>query len=351
MADAAASAGRATPPRRSSLGRPECRNQHPRRLTGDGAQAADHRSPRRRATARPATGPAGGTVGFVPTMGYAPRRPWLADAGRQGRWCRHRRRGRGRRRSPRRGQHLRQPPPVRRRPRTSGSYPRDLDRDRRAGRRQRGRRDAGAPPVEEMYPFGPVLTSVSVAELSTALGGGLPPDPLRRRRHRRVQAVQHHRPVPGLLRGEGLPAAGGHPPDGGRPVGPDRGRRLPHHPRAGRAGHVEPQRLPLARGPGRGRGPPPGDRGRPAAGGRWPRTGTRRSVTAAMSGTSSRPGNPGPSLDYAAAVDPDSLAVPERIGTRGPAPHRRPTWARTRLIDNACQRRPVNRPRATEPLR
>ena len=55
-----------------------------------------------------------------------------------------------------------------------GSYPRDLERDREL---------AGAsgvdllfvPAVEEMYPFGPVLTTVSVAELSTAWEGASRP--------------------------------------------------------------------------------------------------------------------------------------------------------------------------------
>lgn len=55
-----------------------------------------------------------------------------------------------------------------------GSYPRDLDRDRRlAG--DNGVDVIFAPSVEEMYPFGPVLTTVSVAELSSPWEGASRP--------------------------------------------------------------------------------------------------------------------------------------------------------------------------------
>lgn len=55
-----------------------------------------------------------------------------------------------------------------------GSYPRDLDRDLRlAG--DNGVDLVFAPSVEEMYPFGPVLTTVSVADLSSPLEGASRP--------------------------------------------------------------------------------------------------------------------------------------------------------------------------------
>ena len=81
-----------------------------------------------------------------------------------------------------------------------------------------------APSVREMYPHWPtpVATTVSVVGVSEGWEGASRPGPLRRRRHRRRQALLHRRALPGLLRREGLPAAGGGAPDGGRPVAPDR---------------------------------------------------------------------------------------------------------------------------------
>ena len=98
-------------------------------------------------------------------------------------------------------------------------YPRTLERDLLVCA------EAGAdvvfvPTVREMYPSWPAApsTTVSVGGVSDALGGCVASGPLRRRRHRGRQAVRHRRPVPGLLRPEGLPAAGGRAAPGPRAV-------------------------------------------------------------------------------------------------------------------------------------
>ena len=57
----------------------------------------------------------------------------------------------------------------------------------------------------------------TVDGLTDRLEGASRPDPLRRGRHGRRQAVLHRRAVPGLLRREGLPAARGGAADGRRP--------------------------------------------------------------------------------------------------------------------------------------
>ncbi len=54
------------------------------------------------------------------------------------------------------------------------TYPRDLDRDR-ALAADNGVDVVFAPPVSEMYPFGPVLTSISISDLSTSWEGASRP--------------------------------------------------------------------------------------------------------------------------------------------------------------------------------
>ena len=71
------------------------------------------------------------------------------------------------------------------------------------------------------------VTSVRVARPHRASWKGVPARPLRRGGDHRGQAACPDRAVPGLLRREGLPAAGRHPPPGRRPVAAGRGRRLP----------------------------------------------------------------------------------------------------------------------------
>ena len=88
-------------------------------------------------------------------------------------------------------------------------------------------------------------------------GRRLTTHPLRRRLHGGRQALQHRRPVPGVLRREGLPAARDRAPHGGGPVGPRRGDRLPDRARTRRPRDVEPQRLPQRRGACDGAGAAP----------------------------------------------------------------------------------------------
>ena len=100
------------------------------------------------------------------------------------------------------------------------------------GRRPGAGRRAGAavvfaPPVEEMFPGGTVGHDGPRGRPVRRPGGRQPARPLRRGGHRRRQAVQPGRAVPGLLRREGLPAAGRRAPDGRRPGLAGRGRRLP----------------------------------------------------------------------------------------------------------------------------
>ena len=108
------------------------------------------------------------------------------------------------------------------------AYPRDLDARHRAWPSARGV-DLRASPrrVEEMYPAADAARRCRSASVTAPLEGASRPDPLRRRRHRRGQAVRHRRAVPRLLRREGLPAARRRAPHGRRPVAPGRGGRLP----------------------------------------------------------------------------------------------------------------------------
>ena len=122
------------------------------------------------------------------------------------------------------------------------AYPRHLDEDcRLAG--EAGAHLVFAPTTERAR--GPSRPAPRVARQRPHRDHwkGRPARPLRRGGHHRGQAVRSVRAVLGLLRGEGLPAAGGHPPPGRRPVAARRGLRLPDRPRSRRPGPVEPQRL------------------------------------------------------------------------------------------------------------
>ena len=132
-------------------------------------------------------------------------------------------------------------------------YPRTIERDlfvcAEAGRRRRLRpgraRDvpvvAGAPRDD----------GVGVRR-ERPLGGCVAPGPLRRRRHGGLEAVRHRRPLPGLLRVEGLPAARRGPTHGARPVPAGRGGGVPDRAGGRRAGPLQPQRPAVARRAGGG---------------------------------------------------------------------------------------------------
>ena len=79
--------------------------------------------------------------------------------------------------------------------------------------------------------------------------------PLRRRHHRRGQAVLDRRSLPCVLRSQGRAAARGDPSHDRRPRPPRRGRRLPARPRVRRARALESQRLPRRRRPSTGDDP------------------------------------------------------------------------------------------------
>ena len=73
---------------------------------------------------------------------------------------------------------------------------------------------------DEMYPSWPRRRRRRCRSrgVSDALGGRVAPGPLRRCGHGGGEAVLHRRRLPGLLRREGLPAAGGGPAHGVRPL-------------------------------------------------------------------------------------------------------------------------------------
>ena len=132
------------------------------------------------------------------------------------------------------------------------NYPRTLERDLPACT------GAGAdlvfvPSVAEMYPD--LARAAGHHRLGVRgerrLGGRLAAGSLRRRGHGRGQAVRHRRPLPGLLRPQGLPAAGRGAPHGARPLAAGRGRGVSHCARGRRTGPLEPQRAPGPRRAGR----------------------------------------------------------------------------------------------------
>ena len=141
------------------------------------------------------------------------------------------------------------------------------------------------------------------------------------------QAVLHRRPLPGLLRAEGLPAAGGRAPVGARPVAAHRGGGVPDRAGGGRPRAVQPQRAALGRRTG-------GRVGALGRAGRRPRRHRRRRALrrgrGAGHGGRRRP-DPLVRLDYAVAVDAGSLEeVGDIDGTRARcACSSRPRWVRS----------------------
>ena len=184
-------------------------------------------------------------------------------------------------------------------------YPRTLERDlrgvRRVGGRRRLRPERGRDvPVVARRP----LDDGVGARRQRGLGGRVPARSLRRRGHRGGEAVHHGGAVPGLLRPEGLPAAGRRPAHGARALAARRGGRVPHRARARRAGPVESQRQAVG---GRAARPPPCSRGRwPPAGPRW-RTASARARAVARAMRAVVAAEPLVQLDYAVVVDADTL--------------------------------------------
>ena len=98
-------------------------------------------------------------------------------------------------------------------------YPRTLDWDL-AVCAEAGVDVVFVPSVTEMYPrlAGSGGHHRVGAGRQRGVGGRVAPGAFRRRGHGRGQALLDRRALPGLFRREGLPAAGGGPPDGGRPL-------------------------------------------------------------------------------------------------------------------------------------
>ena len=247
----------------------------------------------------------------------------------------------------RRGRRLavRQPGAVQR-----GRRPRRLPAHARPRTPRRPRRWASTccsrPPVEEVYPDG-FATTVRVAGLCDVLEGAeRGAEPLRRRLHRRLQAVQHGRARRRLLRPEGRPAGRRDPPHGARPRPPRADRGRADRPRARRPGAVLPQRAPR---PGR-----PRARARAA-----PRPRRRRATPSTpASATPPRAGRrpwprcarDGVEPEYLAVVDPETLepvARGRRTGTRGRGRPRRAGTADRQRPHRTSRWRPA--PRGRQP--
>ena len=125
-------------------------------------------------------------------------------------------------------------------------YPRTLDADL-AMCESAGVDLVWAPSVSDVYPGGDASVRVDPGPLGADLEGAARPG-----HFSGVLTVvaKFLEPGPsgcGVLRREGLPAADPDPPDGRRPRTRGGDRRRADRPRAGRAGAVQPQRLPLGR--------------------------------------------------------------------------------------------------------
>ncbi len=120
-------------------------------------------------------------------------------------------------------------------------YPRTFDWDRGVCA-EAGVDLVFAPSVREMYPHWPtpVATTVSVVGVSEGWEGASRPGHFDGVATVVAKLFAIAGPVPGLFRREGLPATRRGAPDGGRPVAPDRRRRVPDRPRAGRPGSLQP---------------------------------------------------------------------------------------------------------------
>ena len=118
-------------------------------------------------------------------------------------------------------------------------YPRTLERDLRAcedGRRQRGvRADSGRDVPDLARAAGDHGLG---ARGERVVGGRVATGALRRRGDRGGQAVRHRRPVPRLLRAEGLPAAGRGARHGDGAGAARRAGGVSHRARGRRAGHA-----------------------------------------------------------------------------------------------------------------
>ena len=132
------------------------------------------------------------------------------------------------------------------------AYPRDLDGDtalaERAGRRPRCSR----PSVEEMYPDGPVLTSVIGRRGVGAAGGRARPTHFAGVATVVAKLFAIAGPCRAYFGEKDFQQLAVVRRMVARPVVPGRRRRLPDRARARRPGHVEPQRLPHAGGAGGG---------------------------------------------------------------------------------------------------